>query len=65
MTNELGERRDLKEERDHEEYLAMCDQVRDEMVMAAEYEGFQPNSGNVHREAMRRLREKYESACGE
>lgn len=68
MTNDLGERRDLADERDEIEYKAMCDTVRAEAIADAEEHGYvchRPNEACVHREAMRRLKEKYESACGE
>jgi len=63
MTNELGEARDLAEERDHEEYLQMCATVRREF--APGYAPFKVDEMVVHLEAMRRLKAKYESACGE
>ncbi len=68
MTNELGERRDLKDEREHEEYEAMCEQVEAEMIATATecgFPGLAPDGMAVHAEALRRLRKKYESACGE
>ncbi len=63
MTNELGERRDLVEERDSIEYQAMLATVYDEMV--PECEPWLPSWRDVHEEAMKRLRDKYESACAE
>lgn len=63
MTNELGEARDLKDERDHEEYVEMLETVRKEW--APGYAPFQLDGYAVHLEALRRLKAKYESACGE
>jgi hypothetical protein len=63
MTNELGERRDLSDERDSEEYQAMLDTVAEEWAPA--YAPFKPDGRAVHAEAMRRLKAKYESSCGE
>lgn len=68
MTNELGEARDLADEADSAEYQAMCNTVRDELAERAEecgYPGLTPCELYVHNEAMRRLKAKYESACGE
>lgn len=61
MTNELGEARDIKDERDSEEYFAMCKAIYDEME--PECAPWKPSIHVIHREAMRRLREKYKSAC--
>lgn len=57
MRNQLGESRDLKEERDHNEYVDMLETVRKEWAPA--YAPFQPDGYSVHLEAMRRLKEKY------
>lgn len=57
MTNDLGERRDLADERDSELYQAMLEKVREEW--APEYEPFEPDGRAVHAEAMRRLNAKY------
>lgn len=54
MRNQLGESRDLKEERDSEEYQEMCRKVREEWAP------FTLDGASVHREAMRRLKEKYQ-----
>lgn len=62
MTNDLGERRDLVDERDSEEYQAMCDTVREEWTVPNS--PFPPYEYCVHAEAMRRLKAKYENACG-
>ena len=63
MTNELGERHDLAKERDSIEYQAMLAMVYDEMVL--ECDPWLPSWRDVHEEAMKRLHEKYESACAE
>jgi len=68
MTNELGEARDLADERDSEEYLAMYAEVEEEIKESARKTGDDdliPAGCIVHQIAIRRLREKYESACGE
>lgn len=52
--SQLGESRDLADERDSELYQAMLEQVREEW--APEYEPFEPDGRAVHAEAMRRLR---------
>ena len=67
MNNELGERRDLEEEAESIEYQAMCDQVRDEIQQDFDKHGIVgvvPNERVVNEIATRRLRKKYESACG-
>jgi hypothetical protein len=56
MTNELGERRDLKEELESEEYQAMCQKIREEWWPMT------IDQLSIHREAMRRLKDKYEQA---
>jgi hypothetical protein len=58
MTNELGERRDLSDERDSEEYQAMLDTVAEEWAPA--YAPFKPDWRAVHAEAARRMMEKYQ-----
>lgn len=58
-----AERRDIQVERVCEEYEAMLETVHEEFTLRDE--PFKPNSMAVYAEAMRRLREKYESACGE
>lgn len=68
MTNDLGERRDLADERDSEEYNAVYNEVYDEMCgYFFDWEreaGAKPDGERVHEETMRRLKAKYESACG-
>lgn len=54
MRNQLGEARDLKEERDHELYLDMCHKVRQEFAPA--YAPYKVDDTTVHLEAMRRLK---------
>lgn len=62
MTNDLGERRDLADERESIEYQAMCAEVEAELRAFATECGFpddKPDGRHVHEEAMRRLRAKY------
>jgi hypothetical protein len=60
MTTDPGERRDLKDERESEEYQAMLETVAHEFASRRGYIG-----RDIHTEAMRRLKAKYKSACGE
>lgn len=67
MTNDLGERRNLDEERESEEYQAMYYQVEAEIKESARKTGdddLVPAGCIVHQIVMRRLKAKYESACG-
>lgn len=60
MTNDLGERRDLADERDSEEYQAMFEQVKFDLNKVALFWGHKsPDGARVHEETMRRLKEKY------
>lgn len=59
MTNDLGERRDLAEERDSEEYQEMVRAVWIEWSEELASLPFSPDSLSVHLEAIRRLKEKY------
>lgn len=52
--NQLGEARDLKEERDSEAYQAMLETVREDWTALGV--PFKPGELAVHREAMRRLK---------
>lgn len=60
MTNDLGERRDLANERDSEEWWAMYDTVQAEKEAAGTCDA--PRT--IMAEVDRRLKAKYESACG-
>lgn len=59
MANELGESRDLKDERDSATYAAMSEKVEAEMWQAwracGEMRGAEPSDLAIHKEAMRRL----------
>lgn len=63
LDTDPGERRDLADEADSEEYQAILGTVRDEWTELGV--PFKPDERMVHAEAMRRLKAKYESACGE
>lgn len=62
MTNDPGERRDLKDERDEELYKAMIEHVRETYLYKIEmgYIDVMPDGLTIHNEAMALLKEDYE-----